>query len=134
MEAVEMATGMDMSRVQEEMRREEIRQGGQYTIAPPATFAAPPIALDESEQLLEYRKPRPFAYTPLLFGTLFGLVLFVLFLLSGNAVAILLGAAIWGGSTRRFVTSRNLLGRVSPTPTRCAPSSVNSDKPLNREP
>jgi len=92
-----MATGMDPTRVQVEMRKEEIRQSGRYTIAPPVTVAPPPIALDESEQLLEYRKPRPFAYTPLLFGTLFGLVLFVLFLLSGNVVAILLGAAIWGG-------------------------------------
>lgn len=92
-----MATGMDPTRVQEEMRKVEIRQSGRYTIAPPPTVAAPPIALDEGEQLLEYRKPRPFAYTPLLFGTLFGLVLFLLFLLSGNVVAILLGAAIWGG-------------------------------------
>jgi len=92
-----MAAGMDPTRVQEEMRKEELRQSGQYTIAPPAMVAAPPVALDEGERLLEYRKPRPFAYTPLLFGTLFGLVLFVLFLLSGNVVGILLGAAIWAG-------------------------------------
>jgi len=97
MEVDEMGNGMDMNRVQEELKKDEVRQSGQYTIAPPPTVAAPPIALDESEQLLEYRKPRQLAYTPLLFGTLFGLVLFVLFLLSGNIVGIMLGAAIWAG-------------------------------------
>jgi hypothetical protein len=97
MEADDMAARMDTSMVQEEMRKEGLRQSGQYTIAPPPTVAAPPIPLEENEQLLEYRKPRPLAYTPLLFGTLFGLVLFVLFLLSGNIVGMLLGAAIWAG-------------------------------------
>ena len=92
-----MNNSMDMSKVQEEMRKEQVRQGGSYAIAPPPALAPSPVALEEGEQLLEYRKPRPFAYTPLLFGTLFGLVLFVLFALSGNVVAILLGAAIWAG-------------------------------------
>ena len=92
-----MSADMDKSRVQEEMRKEQVRESGSYTIAPPPALAPPPVALEEGEQLLEYRKPRPFAYTPLLFGTLFGLVLFVLFALSGNVVAILLGAAIWAG-------------------------------------
>jgi len=92
-----MTNGSDSAKVQEEMKREQIRQSGRYSIAPPPAVAPPPVALDDGEELLEYRKPRPFAYTPLLFGTLFGLVLFLMFLMSGNIVAIALGAAIWGG-------------------------------------
>lgn len=92
-----MSAGVDMGRVQEEMRKEQVRQSGRYRIAPPPEVAPPPVALEEGERLLEYRKPRPFSYTPLLFGTLFGMVLFALFAMSGNIVAMLLGAAIWGG-------------------------------------
>jgi hypothetical protein len=84
-------------RVMEELRKEQVRQSGRYAISPPPALAPAPVALEDGERLLEYRKPRMFAYTPLLFGTLFGLVLFVLFLLSGNIAAILLGAAIWAG-------------------------------------
>ncbi len=92
-----MSLGTDMSKVGEEMRKEEVRRSGRYTIAPPPALAPPPVALEEGEHLLEYRKPRMFAYTPLVFGTLFGMVLFVLFALSGNVVAIILGAGIWAG-------------------------------------
>jgi len=92
-----MMDAPDDGRVMEEMKKEQVRQSGRYTIAPPPALSPPPVALGEGETLLEYRKPRMFAYTPLLFGTLFGMVLFVLFALSGNAVAILLGAAIWAG-------------------------------------
>lgn len=92
-----MSAGIDMTRVQEEMRKEQVRQGGGYAINPPPALAPAPVALGEGERLLEYRKPRQFAYTPLLFGTLFGMMLFVLFALSGNVVAIVLGAAIWAG-------------------------------------
>lgn len=84
-------------RVMEEMKKEQVRRSGRYTIAPPPALSTPPVALGEGETLLEYRKPRMFAYTPLLFGSLFGMVLFVLFALSGNVAAILLGAAIWAG-------------------------------------
>lgn len=83
--------------VQEEMEKERVRRSGRYAVAPPPAVAAPPIALGDGEQLLEYRKPAPWAYTPLLFGTLLGLVLFALFALSGNAAGMLLGAAIWAG-------------------------------------
>jgi hypothetical protein len=92
-----MSGNIDMSRVSEEMRKEQVRQGGGYTIAPPPALAPAPVALEDGERLLEYRKPRMFSYTPLLFGTLFGMVLFALFALSGNAVAVLLGAGIWAG-------------------------------------
>jgi hypothetical protein len=70
---------------------------GGTTIRPPAAYAPPPIKLEEGEELLEYKKPRPFAYAPLLFGTLFGAVLFLLFLASMNVAGIIFGIAILGG-------------------------------------
>jgi hypothetical protein len=63
----------------------------------PPSYRPPPIGLEEGEQMLEYRKPRPFAYSPLLYGTVLGAVLFLLFLASGNIAGAILGIAIWGG-------------------------------------
>jgi len=71
--------------------------GKPFAIKPPTSYAPPPIALEDGEELLEYKKPRAFAYAPLLFGTLFGAVLLLLFLASGNPAGMIFGFVIFGG-------------------------------------